>query len=40
MTLFEKKIVNIRDLQELNEQWYAQLILNGMYGVDTFFLMR
>ena len=31
---------NIRDLEELSEKWYAQLIINGMYGVDTFFFMR
>jgi hypothetical protein len=30
----------VRALQELNEEPIAQLILNAMYGVDTFFLMR
>lgn len=33
-------IDNVIWLQELNEQWYAQLIINGMFAVDTFFLMR
>lgn len=33
-------LTNIRDLEELSEKWYAQLIINGMYGVDTFFFLR
>jgi hypothetical protein len=35
-----KRADNVRDLEKLNEEWYAQIILNGMFGVDTFFLMR
>jgi hypothetical protein len=31
---------NIITMQELNNEWYAQLIINGMLAVDTFFLMR
>ncbi len=31
---------NAITLQDLNTKWYAQLIINGMYAVDTFFLMR
>ena len=30
---------NVVALQELNNKWYAQLIINGMFAVDTFFLM-
>lgn len=31
---------NIFSLQKLSEEIYAQFIINGVFGVDTFFLMR
>ncbi len=33
-------IANIKELKDLEESPFAQLIINGMYGVDTFFVMR
>lgn len=40
LNFFCTLLANIADLYELNEAWYAQLIFQGMYAVDTFFLMR
>lgn len=33
-------IANIIDLKEIEEAPFAQIIISGLYGVDTFFLMR